>query len=74
MLQVVFNGPFLLCLRVLRPLHVASRQIKALLVLPMPVLERVLGRVAELTNGQADSFAQLDVRAVQLAADPRMNT
>ena len=40
----------------------------------MPVLERVLGRVAELTNGQADSFAQLDVRAVQLAADPRMNT
>jgi uncharacterized protein (DUF3084 family) len=39
----------------------AGRQVKALLKLPMPVLECVLRWVAELANGQADSLAQLDV-------------
>lgn len=48
-------------LAVLRPAYEASAQIKALLVLSMPALERVLGRIAELANGQADSLSQLDV-------------
>jgi transposase len=39
----------------------AGRQVKAPLKLPMPALEGVLRRVAELANGQADSFTQLDV-------------
>lgn len=33
----------------------------ALLVLPMPALERILRRVTELANGQGDSFTQLDI-------------
>lgn len=49
-------------LAVLRPAYEASAQIKALLVLSMPALEGVLGWVAELANGQADSLPQLDVQ------------
>lgn len=56
------DRPFLLRLRVLRLARVASGQVCALLVLPMPALQRILGRIAELPDGQADSLTQLDVQ------------
>lgn len=60
MLQVVFDGAFLLRFRVPGATHVARGQIKPLFVLPMPVLERLLCRVAELTDRQTDALTQLD--------------
>jgi hypothetical protein len=59
--QVVLNRSFLLRLGVPRSANVAGRQVMALLKLPEPALESVLRWIAELANGQADSFAQLDV-------------
>lgn len=57
----MFDCAFLVGLRVLRLAKIAGSQVTALHVLPIPALERVLGRVAELANGQADSFAQFDL-------------
>ena len=60
-IEVVPDSPRLVRLRVPRLAHVAGGQVKALLVLAMPAQERVLRGIAELTDGQADALAQLDV-------------
>ena len=62
MLEVAPDGLHLVRLRVPELAHVEGGQVKALLVLVMPALERVLRRIAELTNGQADPLAQLDLK------------
>lgn len=60
-IEVVPDGQLLVHLRVPRLAHVAGGQVKALLELAMPAQERVLRRIAELTDGQADALVQLDV-------------
>ena len=62
MLEVVQDGLLLVRLRVPGLAHVDGGQVKALLVLVMPALKRVLRRIAELTDGQADPLAQLDLK------------
>ena len=41
---------------------VAGREIMALIKLPIPGLQGALRRVTELTDGQPDPFAELDVQ------------
>lgn len=61
MLEVGPDGQLLVRLRVPGLAHVAVGQVKAVLVLAMPALECVLHGIAELTDGQADPRAQLDI-------------
>lgn len=60
-LQIVRDRELLLALRIPRRARVPGRQTKALLVLVVPVLERVLGWKTKLSNRQSDPFAELDV-------------
>ena len=58
---VVLNRQFLLRLGVPRSASVGGRQVMALLKLPVPALQSVLRRAAELADGQAGALAKLDV-------------
>src|SRR5690606_40028387 len=60
MAQIVLDGGCLLFRGVpwLRA-HIACRQVVATFVLAMPVLERILGRVAKLAEGRPHALAKL---------------
>jgi hypothetical protein len=57
-LNVMFDGQFLLRLRILRRVSVARVQVEALLVLLMPALERVLCGVTQLANGRREALCR----------------
>lgn len=61
MLQIVRDRELLVVLRIPRRARVPGHQTKALLVLLVSVLERVLGWKTKLSNRQSDPFAELDV-------------
>ncbi|TDM05059.1 MAG: hypothetical protein C4K60_20245 [Ideonella sp. MAG2] len=62
MFKEMFNSSVLVSLRVPWTAYVACWQVLAQLVLAIPGSERVLRRIPELVNGQADALTQLDVQ------------
>src|SRR5690606_8902137 len=60
-LKVMVHCPAFVRLRVPGPTCVTCAQVLARLEFTVPVPERVLRWIAELANGQPNTFAQLDV-------------
>lgn len=62
MVQIVLDSNFLLFSRISWLFaHVTCRQVAALLIFAIPVFERVLRWVAQLTNGGAKALAEFDI-------------
>jgi hypothetical protein len=61
-MDVVLDGRGLLCLREFRfPTYITHQQIKTLLILAIPLLQRILDGVTQLMDGRVYAFARLDV-------------
>lgn len=63
MIKVMPDSRLLLLLRILglRP-RIALRRVEPPLVLTVPALQRILGRVSQLTNGRPDALVELDIQ------------
>jgi hypothetical protein len=58
--EIVLDSPFPLSLGKPWPPRIAGGQVVSLLVLSVPSLERVLRRITQLPDGQADTLIQPD--------------